>query len=58
MKRNRDENGRLRAKRSDTRLVTIEKIYGRDFGVRSDKKLGNYLREIGFDSLSELIKNA
>ena len=44
-------------KRSDTKVGTIEKRYGKDLGVRSDKKLGNYLKEKGYRSLSELLKN-
>lgn len=31
----------LRQKRSDTKMATIEKTYGKDFGVRSDMKLGS-----------------
>mgnify|MGYP001566171975 CR=1 FL=1 len=45
----------IRKKRADTRVGTVEKQYGRDFGVRSDKKLGNYLEEQGFPSLSKLL---
>jgi hypothetical protein len=45
----------IRKKRGDTKIGTIEKKYDRDFGVRSDKKLGNYLKEQGFPSLSKLI---
>jgi len=37
-------------------METIEKKYGRDFGVRSDKQLQNYLDEIGYSSLSELLR--
>lgn len=44
-----------RQKRSDTKMGTIEKKYGKDFGVRSDKKLGNYLKEQGYPSLSKLL---
>lgn len=47
----------FRKKRADTKMGTIEKKYGKDFGVRSDKKLGNYLKEKGYNSLSELIKS-
>ena len=36
-------------------MGTIEKKYGRDFGVRSDQKLGNYLQKQGYNSLSELL---
>jgi len=35
----------------------LKKKYGKDFGVRSDKKLGNYLKEKGYSSLSKLLKN-
>jgi len=47
----------FRQKRSDTKISTIEKKYGKDFGVRSDKTLGSYLKERGFGSLSELLRN-
>ncbi len=47
----------IRKKRSDTKMATIERMYGRDFNVRSDKKLGNYLREKGYPSLSKLLKS-
>lgn len=48
----------LRRKRSDTKIGTIEKKYGRDFGVRSDKELGQVLKETGFPSLSKLLKSS
>lgn len=38
-------------------MGTIEKMYGKDFGVRSDKELGTYLKENGYKSLSELLRN-
>tara|TARA_R110002012_G_scaffold139040_2_gene296122 strand:- start:16393 stop:16575 length:183 start_codon:yes stop_codon:yes gene_type:complete len=47
----------FRKKRSDTKMGTIEKKYGKDFGVRSDKKLGNYLKDKGYGSLSELLNS-
>lgn len=47
----------FRKKRGDTKMGTIEEKYGKDFGVRSDKKLGNYLKEKGYNSLSELLKS-
>lgn len=46
---------KFRQKRADTKIGTIEKKYGRDFGVRSDKRLGNYLQEKGYSSLSKLL---
>jgi hypothetical protein len=50
-------NGQIRKKRNDTKMGTIEKMYGKDFGVRSDKKLGTYLKDKGYNSLSQLLKN-
>jgi hypothetical protein len=47
----------FRKKRSDTKIASIEKKYGRDFGVRSDKKLGNYLKDKGYGSLTELLNS-
>lgn len=48
----------FRKKREDSKMDTIEKKYGKDFGVRSVKKLGNYLKEKGYSSLSELLQNS
>mgnify|MGYP006865046433 CR=1 FL=1 len=45
----------IRRKRSDTSVGTIERKYGVDLGVRSDMKLGNYLKKEGLPSLSKLI---
>ena len=53
----RIRNGQFRQKRDDTQMGTIEKMYGKDFGVRSDKQLGNYLKSKGYNSLSQLLKN-
>ena len=50
-----DENGKLRDKRDDTRVGTIEHEYKRDFGVRSDMHLGELLRQQRVDSLHQLI---
>lgn len=44
-------------KRSDTHMGTIEKKYGKDYGVRSDMHLRTYLRKNGYSSLSALLKN-
>jgi len=35
----------------------IGKMYGKDFGVKNDKKLGRYLIKIGYPSLARLLKN-
>lgn len=48
----------FRRKRGDTKIGTIEKQYGVDFGARSDKKLEKYLEEEGFSSLSKALKRA
>jgi len=45
-----------RRKRSDTKMGSIEKKYGRDFEVRSDMQLGTYLEKRGYSSLSKLLK--
>jgi hypothetical protein len=43
--RARNDDGSLRAKRRDTRVDTIEEMYGRDFGVRGDMHLGTLLNQ-------------
>lgn len=48
----------IRKKRSDTYVRTIEKKYNIDLGVRSDTKLGNYLKREGLSSLSKLVKRS
>ena len=53
--RTRNENGQLRDKRDDTHMGTIEKQYGKDFNVRSDMQLGNYLKQHSIKSLNDLI---
>lgn len=57
-KKSKTTKGTIRKKRSDTKMGTIEKKYGKDFGVRSDKQLGDYLKEKGYDSLSQLLKSS
>lgn len=53
--RSRNEDGRLRDKRDDTKIKTIEKQYGIDLGVRGDMQLGTYLEKHGIKSLNDLI---
>jgi len=53
--RSRNQNGLLRDKRDDTHMSTIENQYGRDFDVRADMHLGNYLKQQGIESLNDLI---
>jgi hypothetical protein len=54
--RPRDVNGQLREKRGDTHVATIERKYGRDFGVRSDMHLDNLLDKTGNASLNDLLR--
>ena len=46
----------IKRKRSDTKISTIEKKYNIDLKVRSDMKLGTYLKREGLPSLSKLVK--
>jgi len=55
--RSRNKTGELRDKRDDTLVRTIEKKYGRDFGVRGDMELGTLLEERGYKSLNDLLHN-
>ena len=55
--RSRNKDGQLRDKRNDTHMGTIEEKYNRDFGVRSDKELGNFLKENNIASLNDLIQS-
>ena len=53
--RSRNQDGQLRDKRDDTHMGTLERQYGRDFGVRSDMHLGTYLQQSGYKSLNDLL---
>lgn len=53
--RSRNETGRLRQKRGDTHVGTIEDIYNVDFGVRSDMHLDTLLQQNGAQSLNDLL---
>lgn len=55
--RSRNKDGQLRDKRDDTHMGTIEKQYNRDFGVRSDMELGNFLKKNDINSLNDLIQS-
>ncbi|MFH0770087.1 MAG: hypothetical protein V1926_01785 [Candidatus Peregrinibacteria bacterium] len=55
--RPRNKTGELRDKRDDTLMGTIEKQYKRDFDVRDDMKLGNFLKREGYESLNDLLHN-
>lgn len=53
---NQTKSGKIREKRGDTLVKTIEKKYNVDLQARSDMKLRNLLKEKGLPSLSKLIK--
>lgn len=38
-------------------MGTIERQYNRDFGVRDDMQLGNFLKREGINSLNDLIQS-
>jgi len=56
--RQRDSDGQIRKKRSDTKVETLRKEYGDGFapGYQSDAKLGTVLREEGVETLDQLLK--
>ncbi len=56
--RSRNQDGRFRAKRSDTHVGTVEGTYGRDYGGRSDKHLGTLLRQRAARTLSRLLRRS
>lgn len=51
----RNDNGKLRDKRDDTHMGTIEEQYGKNFGVRKDMHLGNFLKLRKIKSLNDLM---
>ena len=56
--RQRDRDGEIRQKRSDTLVGTLRRTYGDDFapGYRSDTKLGTVLKKEGVETLDQLRK--
>jgi len=54
--RARTKKGPLERKRGDTHAGTVEKEYGIDLGVRSDKLLRNVLKDENVESLKELVR--
>lgn len=46
----------FRAKRSDTKVASVEATYSINLNARGDMLLGNLLGERGFDSLSQLLQ--
>lgn len=55
--RERDENGRIRAKNGATLIGHIEDKYGVDLGARRDMKLDNYLADRGYSSQTEAVND-
>lgn len=55
--RARTKEGPLRNTRDDKHVRTLEKQYGRDFGVRDDMHVGTLLKETGMDSVHDLINS-
>jgi len=55
--RQRDQDGEIRRKRSDTLVKTLREEYGENFaeGYRSDATLGTVLKKENVDSLHELL---
>ena len=56
--RTKDSKGQFIPKRFDTKIGTIEKKYKIDLGVKSNMKLGNYLKQKGYNSLSEMLRSS
>jgi hypothetical protein len=56
--RSRDEDGRLRQKRGDTHVGSIEAEYDINLGVRSDMQLETYRRKTGLNSIEEIVDQA
>lgn len=57
MKKSRTKKDTFVAKKYDTKISTIEKKYDVDLGVRSDMKLGDYLKLQGYSPLADMLKN-
>jgi len=53
--RPRNKDGKLRDKRDDTKIGTIEKQYGVKLNGRKDMHLGTYLKRHNIKSLNDLI---
>lgn len=56
--RPRNKDGRLRDTRNDKHVGTIEKQYNREFGVRSDMRVGKLLKKTGMKSINDLIHSS
>ena len=56
--RSRDRTGKLRQKRGDALVRTIEAHYGVDFQCRSDMRLETLRKEVGLTGIKGLIEAA
>jgi hypothetical protein len=56
--RQRDQDGQIRKKRSDTLVRTLRDEYGESFarGYRANTKLGTVLKQEGVETLDQLLK--
>ena len=56
--RQRDRDGEIRKKRSDTKVETLRKEYGQSFakGYRGAAQLGTVLKREGVESLDQLLR--
>jgi hypothetical protein len=56
--RQRDRDGQIRRKRSDTKVGTLRAEYGDTFapGYRADTKLGTVLKKERVETLDQLLK--
>jgi hypothetical protein len=56
--RQRDRDGEIHKKRSDTKVETLRKEYGANFArtYRADTTLGTVLRKEGVGTLDQLLK--
>jgi hypothetical protein len=56
--RQRDHDGEIRKKRSDTKVETLRHEYGESFarGYRADATLGTVLKKEGVGTLDQLLK--
>lgn len=53
--RSRNDDGQLRKTRGDKHVGSLEKEYGRDFGVRSDMHVETLFKKEGVDSVNDLL---
>ena len=49
------QKGQFRKKRANTKMETIERMYGKDFGIKTEKELANYIEELGCPALVKLL---